>query len=137
MELLKELISEAFTIPGNRFFRVKKSIPFWWLSGHEPSNFHAGAAQVFRPIYTKTTLKPGDEIHVLVGGVRAVRKGGRVVVPGRVKEPGDFSPFERGSGGRPSEDAVALAKTGKTEEIDREEAIRVSYVPPPKPPKKF
>jgi hypothetical protein len=97
-----------------------------------------GAAKVFRATFQKTALKPGDEIHWLVGGVFGIRKSGGQPATGQVQKPDlDRSPFERDSGKRSGDGLEALVKSKKLEEITRDEAIKAKYNLNLSPPKKF
>lgn len=97
------LLTEIFNT--NMYFKVLKPIKVWALTGYKPSNHYYGSARIQQPQYKEVELETDDEIHYLVGGIFAVQlfnedNNGN---PGysekvwevRLREPEDFSPFEK------------------------------------------
>lgn len=91
----EETVNE--TIGENTFYRVNKPITFHHLIGHTPSNSYYGASRLQDPVHKKITLKPGDEVHHLVGGTHVVHKG-KVLSGSLVHDP-NRGHFEKDYGG--------------------------------------
>jgi hypothetical protein len=81
---------------SNAYFRVVESFDCYVRVGLSDSNTYAGRSMVCGNVYRKVTLKRGDEIHDLFGGVFVVREGAREALIGRMLLPSKH-PFERGS----------------------------------------
>ena len=79
----------------NAYFRVTEAFDCYVLVGLSDSNTHIGRSMVCGNVYRKITLKRGDEIHDLFGGVFVVQAGSREALPGRMLLPTKH-PFERG-----------------------------------------
>jgi hypothetical protein len=80
---------------GNAYFRVIDAFDCYVLVGYTDSNTHIGRSMVCGNVYRKVTLKLGDEIHDLFGGVFVVREGESEGLPGRMQLPTKH-PFEKG-----------------------------------------
>lgn len=79
----------------NAYFRVTAPFDCYVLVGHSDSNTYTGRSMVLGNVYQKVTLRPGDEVHDLFGGVFVARQRARAALPGRVLLPTKH-PFERG-----------------------------------------
>ena len=79
---------------GNAYFRVTEPFDCYLLVGVSESNTYTGRSMVFGNVYQRVTLRPGDEIHDLFGGVFVARQRG-AALPARMKLPTKH-PFERG-----------------------------------------
>ena len=81
---------------ANHFYRVRKGFPVYVLIGHRKSNCSYGSSMLYGAVYQRTQLKPGDQLHALVGGDFLVKKDGRAY-PVRLRL-SEKSPFEKSYG---------------------------------------
>jgi hypothetical protein len=79
----------------NAYFRVTAPFDCYVLVGLSDSNTYMGRSMICGNVYRKVTLRRGDQIHDLFGGVFVVRKGDPAALPGRMLLPTKH-PFERG-----------------------------------------
>jgi hypothetical protein len=94
---------------GNTYWRVVSPVDVEVYTGKtRSSNTYIGASNLLSQETRTLTLKPGDEIHALVGGVFAVPRKDR---PREV--------YVR--------DGLWLTRSGKIERIPEEQALNVRY----------
>lgn len=60
--------------PRNAYFAFVKPADIYVLAAHIESNTWVGASRALDPVYRKVHVKPGDQIHALVGGNFLVRR---------------------------------------------------------------
>ena len=103
----------------NVLYLVKKPFDVWLYSHSVPSNAYYGSAQLHRPEYVKKTLKAGDVVADLAGGLYATFGGGRVGYKVRMSDY-DFAPFER-------RDDYQTFPLDKLERIDPKDAKNIRF----------
>ncbi len=111
----------------NAYLVVTEPFEVYALAGHSDSNTWVGSSKALGNVYDRVTLKPGDEIHDLFGGVFAVIDGTAREVRTTISEK---HLFEKSYGGSVEEWPVA-----KLREIKAAEATQPKggYRPKPLP----
>jgi len=120
---LDEITDEFYP---NKYFIFNTGTPVWLLTGTEPSNHHYGSSQLHRPLYNKVITSPGDELHWLHGGL--FYTNGEAATSVQLKEPEEFSPFERRQGSDPKiHQLKSMLQNEIISEIDKTESKKVKY----------
>lgn len=61
---------------GNSYYKLTEAKVVWVKTGSRPGNSYYGAAQIHDVLGQQVTLNPGDELHLLIGGLFAVTANG-------------------------------------------------------------
>lgn len=126
----RELIGDQ----DNVYYEVvgDDDLAVWSIGDYEPTNSYYGASQIHRATYNTLLMRPGDQIHWLVGGLFFVgftERGILQVYEGRVDESDpDKSPFERiyGDPHTPQRNRIAkLIADNKVRQITTDKATKV------------
>jgi hypothetical protein len=77
----------------NKYYRVRAGFGVYAQAGHCESNTWLGSHRMFGVVYKRLRLRPGDQVHALIGGTFAVTKHGVFEVVSRID---DQHPFVKG-----------------------------------------
>lgn len=100
----------------NRYYRVAQPFPLEVRVGLHKSNVWIGRIQATGFVYQTVTVRPGDELHLLVGGHFFLRKGQSFEFDTRRKAPSEIMLHPA-----PPDPVLPLTAL---REIDREQAQR-------------
>jgi len=59
----------------NHYYQVVEPFRIEVVVGHVPANVYIGSSRAWQALYETVTVRPGDELHRLVGGDFLVRAG--------------------------------------------------------------
>lgn len=105
----------------------------WCFTGeYKETNYHFGGSRLSRAVYDELMMRPGDQIHWLVGGMFFLgytERGFLQMFEGRLDKPDpEKDPFERPYGDPYAERRALIARLiadGKIKQITSQEAIPV------------
>jgi hypothetical protein len=112
---------------NNRFFKVTKKFDIFLRVGYSESNTWIGASRMLGSVYRKVSLRRGDEVQDLIGGLFVIRKSGEIFEAKMSID--ERHPFEKRYGAAPEQ----ALPTDKLIEISREQATKPATYQPKVP----